>query len=135
MPQYFDEAHAQDLLAQGLIDECIEYSIPCAEAQFGLSASTYTVDTWDDLRSQYLLYLTIAIQQYDPTKGTKLFTWINTYLRYGRLKWLKKEMPYVEHMVQTIEALSLPTIIVEKPTIKPRRRGRPRTKSSLDKAV
>ena len=123
MPQYFDEAHAQALLAQGLIDECIVYSIPCVEAQMGLPQST-TKD-YEDLHSEYLLYLTMAIQRYDPTKGSKLFTWIQNYLRYARLNWLKKEMPYTACMVQTIQGL-IPLGKVEDLAITPkRRRGRP----------
>jgi hypothetical protein len=126
MPQYFDEATAQELLLRGLVDECIVYSMPCVEAHFGLSASAYNPDTWEDLRSEYLLYLTIAIQRYDPNKGSKLFTWIQNYLRYARLNWLKKEMPYTACMVQTIQGL-IPLGEVEDLAITPkRRRGRPR---------
>jgi DNA-directed RNA polymerase specialized sigma subunit len=88
-----------------MINECIEYSISCVDAQYGLSASVYGPDAWEDLRSEYLLYLTMAIQRYDSGKGSKLFTWIQNYLRYARLNWLKKEVPFHDHMVQSIEAL------------------------------
>jgi hypothetical protein len=98
MPQYFDETFARSLLDKGDIDGCIEYSMPCVWAQMKRPCNSFA--NWDDLESESFVYLVMAIQRYDPSKGAKLFSWITNYLNYARLNWLKKELPILERTTQ-----------------------------------
>ena len=101
MVQYFDEATAQDLLNRGQLDDCIRYARPCVAVELLRAKQSLPSQTqWEDLEGEYNLYLTLAVHRYDRTKGSRLFTWITNYLRYGRLNFIKREAKFGNANIQ-----------------------------------
>jgi hypothetical protein len=101
MTNYFNESTAQKLWRAGRVDDCIVYSMCCIPPTMASARLKYPCATqWDDLKSEYQLYLVLAIQRYDPTKGTKLFTWINLYLWGAESHFIRREVPYCQKNVQ-----------------------------------
>jgi len=104
MPNYYDETTALNLLRHQGVDACIEYCLPCVEAQMTLFRRVMPAQTrWDDLHSDLQLYLVLAVQRFRPSKGAKLFTWLTNYFRYARLDFTRRETRFFRQNVQLEE--------------------------------
>ena len=98
---HFNQAVAQELWESGQIDACIVYAMPCIQVKMAAAHRKLPDQTqWDDLESDYQMYLVMAIQRYQPTKGCKLFSWINNYLKYAELNFIRRESKYYLKNVQ-----------------------------------
>lgn len=98
MPCYFNEATAQAILKGIGIDACIEYAMPCVVARMKMPDSN--VRDRQDLESEYYLHLVLAIHRYDPARGVKLWSWINTYLIFARKTYNRRDLRYTSRLDQ-----------------------------------
>ena len=101
---YFDEETAQNLLNQGLKTECMAYALPCVQHRLSLARRRLPPQThWEDLESEYNLYLCQAIDRYDKSRDIKLFTLIQHYLTYAERNFIRDETKYIDKHMQLNE--------------------------------
>jgi len=101
---HYEEEIAQQLLAEGNIDELIVYCIPTTHAYLKHHKWFFvTIENYEDVIQELCISMIKAIQKYTPDKGAKLLSWLYTNYRFTMLFLSKKEKIWQGDFVQLDE--------------------------------